>query len=153
MMQRLLSSVVLSVSLLTSTAWADLVNINQADAAALQQNLKGIGKVKADAIIAYRKEHGAFKALEDIKEVKGIGDGLFAKIKTDISLTDGLVQASDSTSKKEVSGKSGKSDASSSKTASADKPMVKAPSDDSARAKGGTPVAANSEKSEKTGSK
>ncbi|WP_083900629.1 ComEA family DNA-binding protein [Thiolinea disciformis] len=153
MIQKLLSSVVLSMTLLTHVAWADMVNINEADATALQQNLKGIGKVKAEAIIAYRQEHGAFKALDDLKEVKGIGDNVFEKIKTDISLTEGLVQASDKASKKEITGKSGKS-ASTEETSVADKPLVKSPSDDSAKAKGVSSGASNQAvKTEKNNSK
>jgi competence protein ComEA len=65
----------------------EMININKADAAALD-TLDGIGAKKAEAIVAYRTEHGDFKALEDIKEVSGIGDKLFDKIKGSISLTD-----------------------------------------------------------------
>jgi competence protein ComEA len=54
------------------------VNINTADAQAIADNLNGIGLKKAEAIIAYRKEHGPFKTLEDLKEVKGIGDATVA---------------------------------------------------------------------------
>lgn len=49
------------------------ININQADAQKLDKVLKGIGPSKAEAIVQYRKEHGAFKQLEDILNVKGIG--------------------------------------------------------------------------------
>lgn len=50
------------------------VNINTADAQAIADQLNGIGLKKAEAIIEYRKEHGPFKTLEDLKNVKGIGD-------------------------------------------------------------------------------
>lgn len=49
------------------------ININQADAQKLDKVLKGIGPSKAEAIVQYRKEHGAFKQPEDILNVKGIG--------------------------------------------------------------------------------
>jgi len=52
------------------------VNINTADAVTLADGLKGVGHAKAEAIIAYRKEHGPFKSAEQLAEVKGIGDKL-----------------------------------------------------------------------------
>lgn len=55
------------------------VNINTADAAALSNGLVGVGQSKAEAIIAYRKEHGPFKSVEQLAEVKGIGDKLVQK--------------------------------------------------------------------------
>lgn len=66
---------------------AETININTADAAALDA-LDGIGEKKAEAIVAYRTEHGEFKTLEDLKEVSGIGDKLFDKIKDQVALTD-----------------------------------------------------------------
>jgi len=54
------------------------VNINTADAQAIADNLNGIGLKKAEAIIEYRKEHGPFKTLDDLKSVKGIGDATVA---------------------------------------------------------------------------
>jgi competence protein ComEA len=54
------------------------VNINTADAQAIAENLNGIGIKKAEAIIEYRKAHGPFKTLDDLKEVKGIGDATVA---------------------------------------------------------------------------
>jgi len=54
------------------------VNINTADAQAIADNLNGIGLKKAEAIIEYRKEHGPFKTLDELKGVKGIGDATVA---------------------------------------------------------------------------
>ena len=48
--------------------------------------LTGIGESKALAIIKYREEKGEFKSIDELKEVKGIGESLFAKIKEDITL-------------------------------------------------------------------
>ena len=52
------------------------VNINTADAATISGVLKGVGPSKAEAIVAYRKEHGPFKSAEQLADVKGIGDKL-----------------------------------------------------------------------------
>lgn len=59
------------------------VNINTADASAFMQ-LPGIGQSKADAIIAYRKEHGDFKAPEELMNISGIKEGVYQKIKDSI---------------------------------------------------------------------
>lgn len=77
---------------------AETVNINTADVAALD-SLDGIGEKKAEAIVAYRTEHGEFKTLEDLKEVSGIGDKLFDKIKDQIALTDAGAATADKTAK------------------------------------------------------
>lgn len=90
--KHILSCVLVAVSLSSASVWAEMVNINKASAAAIQQNLKGVGEKKAEAIVAYRTEHGDFKSLEDIKQVKGIGDGIFEKIKADISLDQGIIE-------------------------------------------------------------
>lgn len=52
---------------------ADKVNLNTADAATIDRILLNIGAAKAEAIVAYRKEHGAFKSPEQLALVKGIG--------------------------------------------------------------------------------
>ncbi|MGA9333936.1 MAG: helix-hairpin-helix domain-containing protein [Rudaea sp.] len=54
-------------------AFAGPVNINSADALTLSKNLKGVGANKAQAIVAYRKEHGHFAKAADLAKVKGIG--------------------------------------------------------------------------------
>lgn len=64
---------------------AGLININKASEEELM-TIKGIGQVKAKAIISYREKYGGFVALEEIMEVKGIGEGTFNKIKELISL-------------------------------------------------------------------
>lgn len=52
---------------------AEPVNINTADAATLAARLNGVGESKAEAIVAYREEHGAFKSVDQLAQVKGIG--------------------------------------------------------------------------------
>ncbi len=61
------------------------VNINTATQAQLE-TLPGIGPSTASKILTYRKEKGKFTKIEDIKEVSGIGDAKFEKIKNYISI-------------------------------------------------------------------
>lgn len=59
------------------------VNINTATVEELSR-LKGIGEVKAKAIVAYRDEHGAFAKVEDIVLVKGIGQEILTTLQEDL---------------------------------------------------------------------
>ena len=61
------------------------VNLNTADADALM-TLSGIGEAKAEAILAYREEHGGFSSIEEIMNVSGIKESTFSKIKDRISV-------------------------------------------------------------------
>jgi competence protein ComEA len=61
------------------------ININTATAEQLDA-LPGIGPVRAQAIIDYRSQHGAFKSIEEIQNVKGIKTGEFSKIQDSISV-------------------------------------------------------------------
>ena len=61
------------------------ININTADETTLQ-TLDGIGETKAKAIIEYRNKNGNFKTTEDIKNVSGIGDSVYEKIKDNITV-------------------------------------------------------------------
>lgn len=63
----------------------DLVNINTATISELD-NLSGIGEAKAKAIVEYRNANGEFKSIEDIKNVSGISEALFEKIKDFITV-------------------------------------------------------------------
>ncbi len=62
-----------------------LININSASVSELT-TLNGIGESRAQAIVSYREENGFFNSIEDIKNVSGIKDGLFNKIKDQITV-------------------------------------------------------------------
>lgn len=47
------------------------INLNQADAKQLQKAWKGIGKKRAEAIVAYREQHQGFHSIEELVQVKG----------------------------------------------------------------------------------
>lgn len=64
---------------------SNLININTADEKELD-SLPGVGPSKAKDIIRYREEKGEFKSIEDIKNVKGIGESSFEKLKDKITV-------------------------------------------------------------------
>jgi len=69
---------------LSFNVYAVPVNINKANAETIAESLNGIGLKKAQAIVLYRKENGAFKAANDLTNVKGIGEKTVNKNKADI---------------------------------------------------------------------
>jgi competence protein ComEA len=70
----------------TAEVAAATVNLNTADAATLQRELLGIGAVKAQAIVAYRDEHGEFASVDELLEVKGIGEATLEKNRGKLSI-------------------------------------------------------------------
>ena len=64
----------------SSTDSAGPVNINRASVEQLS-TLPGIGPAIAGRIIEYRESHGGFRVIEDIKQVKGVGDATFEKLR------------------------------------------------------------------------
>ena len=64
---------------------AGKINLNTASAEQLMK-LSGIGESKAAQIISYREKNGAFKKIEDIMNITGIKEGVFGKIKDDITV-------------------------------------------------------------------
>jgi competence protein ComEA len=69
-----------------------LVNINTASAAELA-GLKGIGDAKAKLIVEYREKNGPFKSVEDLSQVKGIGEKMVAKLRPAITTGQGAAAA------------------------------------------------------------
>ena len=61
------------------------ININTASLEELM-TINGVGETKANAIIEYRDTSGGFKTIEEIKNVSGIGDALYNKIKDNITI-------------------------------------------------------------------
>jgi competence protein ComEA len=72
-LKTLFSTVALTLVLAGSALAAEKVNINTADAATLDRVLVNIGPSKAQAIVAYRKQNGAFRNAEQLAQVQGIG--------------------------------------------------------------------------------
>ncbi len=74
-MTRFIRSLILALGLAFagSAFAAQPVNVNTADAATIAASLKGVGQSKAEAIVAYRQQHGAFKSADELVQVKGIG--------------------------------------------------------------------------------
>ena len=71
-------------------AFADIqtVNVNSADAARLAEVLDGVGVKRAQAIVQYRNEQGAFRVPMDLVNVKGIGVDTVERNEAKIRLQD-----------------------------------------------------------------
>ncbi len=100
---------------------AEVVDINRADVAAMIANWKGIGEKKARAIVSYRKKNGAFASVNDLANVKGIGEGLIKKNKKYMSVKGGIKTASKAVSKKSTAKKDTKKATSKTKTSAKSK--------------------------------
>ena len=61
------------------------IDLNFATVAELM-TLPGIGQAKADSIVRYREKNGAFSSIEEIKQVEGIKEGVYNRIKDNIKV-------------------------------------------------------------------
>jgi competence protein ComEA len=97
------------VGLTLATGWsafaATPVNINTADAATIAKSLDGIGLSKANAIVAFREEHGPFKTADDLGQVKGIGKATLERNHDAILLTGEGAKPADTPAKPKLSKK------------------------------------------------
>lgn len=71
----------------SSAAFA-AVNLNTASKDELD-GVKGIGPVKAQAIIDYRQKNGSFKSVDDLKNVKGFGEKSVDKLRSELTVSGG----------------------------------------------------------------
>ena len=76
---------VANVGLSNGTGTGGLININTASISQLQ-TLSGIGEARARDIIAHRDARGGFATIYELMNVPGIGEGIFARIKDDITV-------------------------------------------------------------------
>lgn len=82
---------IVSMLLLATFGWTGVsaeVNVNKADASELAAALKNVGFAKAAAIVEYRKMHGAFKSVDELAEVHGIGKATVEMNRDQIVLDD-----------------------------------------------------------------
>jgi competence protein ComEA len=70
----------------SAAAAAAIVNLNTASASMLE-GLPGIGKATADRIVEYRQKSGGFKKIEELMNVRGIGEKSFLKLKPLVTVT------------------------------------------------------------------
>ena len=70
----------------SAPARVDLVNLNTSNATQIA-SLPGIGPKTAESIIQYRQKNGGFKKIEEIMNVRGVGEKSFLKIKSLITVT------------------------------------------------------------------
>src|SRR6476659_4825928 len=90
----------------TDAAAGKKININQASAKDLA-NLPRIGAKVADRIVEYRQAHGSFSKVEDLMEVKGIGEKLFTQLKPYLSVSGQTTLSEKVSSKRTRGGSSG----------------------------------------------
>jgi comEA protein len=62
-----------------------VVNVNTATPDQLEQ-LPGVGAVRAQAIVRFRKEHGGIKSLDELMQIRGIGEALFRTLRPHLTL-------------------------------------------------------------------
>lgn len=63
-----------------------IVNLNTADAATLARDMEGIGATKAQAIVEHRKSKGAFRSVDELALVKGIGSKTLERNRTRLTV-------------------------------------------------------------------
>jgi competence protein ComEA len=87
-MRNTIATLLVGLALAWPAFAATPVNINKADAATIASSLDGIGQSKAEAIVAWREEHGPFKNVAELEQVKGIGPATLERNRDAILLQD-----------------------------------------------------------------
>ena len=95
-----MKKLILALFFFSAHVLATPVNVNTADAQTLSESLNGIGIKKAEAIVAYRAINGNFKSINDLANVKGIGEKTIEKNKTDILISGTAPVKEETTTKK-----------------------------------------------------
>lgn len=85
-MNKLLRSLLFALVLAPLTAFAVPVDINTADAPALE-TVNGIGPARARAIVEYRKANGPFASVDDLTKVPGIGDKSIVQLRDQLTVS------------------------------------------------------------------
>jgi competence protein ComEA len=93
MIRKTLAALAITLAFALTAAAATPVDVNHASAQTIATSLDGVGMAKARAIVAYRKAHGPFKSTDDLRNVKGIGDGTLARNRDAIRLHGGAKSA------------------------------------------------------------
>ena len=75
-----------TILLFSSSAFAEKININTANAEQIATAMSGVGNSKAKAIVEYRESHGKFKSIGSLENVDGIGEKTIEKNKDNIML-------------------------------------------------------------------
>lgn len=88
-MLRKLAAFALALAFTLPLQAATPVNVNTADAATIAKALDGIGPAKAAAIVAWRDEHGPFKSVDEVGQIKGVGASLLERNRAAILLSGG----------------------------------------------------------------
>ena len=87
MKRNLLATFVALVALVISgVAFAAKVNLNTADAQALADGINGVGPTIAERIVQWREDNGPFESIDQLVEVKGIGDKILDENRENLSV-------------------------------------------------------------------
>jgi competence protein ComEA len=83
----MLRSLFFACLVIASTAvYAEKLNINTADADQIAAEMSGVGASRAQAIVDYRNQNGKFKSIEELSNVKGIGEATVDKNREKLSI-------------------------------------------------------------------
>ncbi len=87
-MKKIIFLALATISIFLSAAVsAQPLDINTADSGALAEAIDGVGPKRAEAIVEYRDKHGAFKTVDDLQKVQGIGPVLLENNRDNLVVT------------------------------------------------------------------